>query len=701
MEIAVAVHPLFHGKNQAFLTLDEDKKHAADPAMHGLFSSSRVRDGAHRHALSRVRSSDTAPRRLGRARHRCRLARRSVRELSSRPGMTSPVSGGFQNSSAQTRAAPKRSSSRTPTRRVFVTLRRAQPASCAARAMTAGEHGVEGTRRAKRDGRDRVAPQPGEQPHFGLTPCPGCAPGRLSTIVDPSGVTLDMGYDGTLLSSLTWSGAISGSVSFAHDNSFRVTSEVVTAGSSVSPVFFGYDPDDIVICASPSTCSPAGGDALKITLNGGNGLMTGSTLGVVTDCYGYNGFGEMASHTAKVGSTTIFSEVADTASHPRDALGRIVERIETNGGSAVTRDYSYDTRGRLTDIYDGATLVEHYGYDPNGNRVLLQTPSSSVTGVYDAQDRLSSYGSATYTYTANGELWTKTDASGTTTYTHDVRGNLIEVDLPSGDVIQYLVDGQDRRVGRKKNGVLEKQWIFRNQLNPVAELDGAGNLISRFVYAAKSNVPEYMVRGGVTYRVVSDHLGSPRAIVDVASGSVVWRADYDAWGNRSLISGTADFVPFGFAGGIFDNETGLVRFGARDYDSTTGRWMAKDPTRFLAVEGQWLMGEGNLYEYARSDPVNHVDRRGRQLTPGGEGGPGFDPNGGAGGAPGAGPPPPFCSNESSRRKCYNTCLIITAVCIWVYKRDVEFCLEFYEKCLKSCDDTTPPEPPNYDDPYTG
>ncbi|MCB9610787.1 MAG: hypothetical protein H6716_29655, partial [Polyangiaceae bacterium] len=40
---------------------------------------------------------------------------------------------------------------------------------------------------------------------------------------------------------------------------------------------------------------------------------------------------------------------------------------------------------------------------------------------------------------------------------------------------------------------------------------------------------------------------------------------------------TEDFVPFGFAGGIHDADTGLVRFGARDYDAVTGRWTSKDP----------------------------------------------------------------------------------------------------------------------------
>ncbi|MCC6903347.1 MAG: RHS domain-containing protein, partial [Polyangiaceae bacterium] len=443
--------------------------------------------------------------------------------------------------------------------------------------------------------------------YFGLTPCPTCAPGRLQKITDPSGVVLEHGYDGMLLKTLTWSGAVAGSVSFGHDTSFRVTSETVTVGATTSPVAFGYDNDDILICASPSTCSPAGTDALKIMLNAGNGLVTGSTHGVVTDTLTYNAFGELASYTGKVGATGVFSEVVDTATNPRDALGRIVQRVATNGGAAITWRYTYDLRGRLVDVQKDGALHEHYDYDANGNRTLLTTPSGTTAGVYDAQDRLLSYGATTYTYTANGEVRTKTDAGGTTTYTYDVRGNLVQVDLPSGDVIEYLVDGQDRRVGKKKNGVLERAWLYRNQLNPVAELDGAGNLVSRFVYGSRSNVPEYLVRGGVTYRVLSDHLGSPRALVDVATGVVAWRADFDAWGNRTLIAGAADFVPFGFAGGALDHETGLTRFGARDYDPVVGRWTAKDPIGFE--------GDGpNVYLYALLDPVNARDAAGRKAT---------------------------------------------------------------------------------------
>jgi RHS repeat-associated protein len=71
------------------------------------------------------------------------------------------------------------------------------------------------------------------------------------------------------------------------------------------------------------------------------------------------------------------------------------------------------------------------------------------------------------------------------------------------------------------------------------------------------------------------------------------------------------FQPFGFAGGLYDRHTKLVRFGARDYDAETGRWTAKDPIRF---DG----GNTNLYGYVVNDPINETDPSGtRGLAPGG------------------------------------------------------------------------------------
>ncbi|MBK6514678.1 MAG: hypothetical protein IPG04_11280 [Polyangiaceae bacterium] len=158
-------------------------------------------------------------------------------------------------------------------------------------------------------------------------------------------------------------------------------------------------------------------------------------------------------------------------------------------------------------------------------------------------------------------------------------GNLRGVGLPNGDLVEYLVDGRGRRVGKRVNGVLDRGWLWRGQLQPVAELDGAGNVVARFVYAGGVNVPALMVTPTATYRLVTDHLGSVRQVVDVAAGTVVQELDYDAWG-RVLVDTNPGLQPFGFAGGLYDPDTGLVRFGARDYDAETGRWTAKDPIRF-------------------------------------------------------------------------------------------------------------------------
>ena len=77
---------------------------------------------------------------------------------------------------------------------------------------------------------------------------------------------------------------------------------------------------------------------------------------------------------------------------------------------------------------------------------------------------------------------------------------------------------------------------------------------------------------------------------------------YDTYG-QDIFDDNPGFQPFGFAGGLYDPETRLTRFGARDYDAETGRWTAKDPIRFAS-------GDTNLYGYVLNDPVNWIDPTG-------------------------------------------------------------------------------------------
>jgi RHS repeat-associated protein len=198
---------------------------------------------------------------------------------------------------------------------------------------------------------------------------------------------------------------------------------------------------------------------------------------------------------------------------------------------------------------------------------------------------------------------TKTAGGQQTTYTYDIFGNLRSATLPDGTLIEHVIDGQHRRVGKKVNGTLVQGFLYDGQLRIVAELDGSGAIISRFVYGSKINVPDYLIRDGVTYRIISDHLGSPWLVVNLTDGMVAQRLDYDEFGNILPTSTNLGFQPFGFAGGLYDPDTKLTRFGARDYDAETGRWMAKDPIGFRG-------GDANLYRYVLNDPVNWLDLTG-------------------------------------------------------------------------------------------
>jgi RHS repeat-associated protein len=393
-------------------------------------------------------------------------------------------------------------------------------------------------------------------------------------------------YDGALTTGSTWSGAVTGAVDFNYDTALRLAGIKVN-GTTRTQV--SYDRDGL-----PTTIG-----GLSLFYRGDNGLLERMAGAGSESRWVYDSLGQVATY-AVVSS----SNPADTvfrAGYTYDRLGRVIGLAESVQVDTATYAFGYDASGRLATVQKSGATIAGYNYDPNGNRTQTVSPSQSISAAYDAQDRLLSYGANTYAYTGNGELRLRVVGTDSTKYRYDAVGNLRDVNLPNGDHIEYVIDAQQRRIGRKLNGALLKGWLYQSQLAIAAEVDGAGQVTKTFEYATHGNVPDRMQANGSVYRIITDHLGSVRLVVEV-SGVVAQRIDYDAYG-RVLTNTNPGFQPFGYAGGLLDDATGLTRFGARDYDAEIGRWTAKDPLMFGA-------GEANVYSYASDTPTTVTDQAG-------------------------------------------------------------------------------------------
>ena len=419
--------------------------------------------------------------------------------------------------------------------------------------------------------------------------------GRLSNadVESPAGrVSLAYAYQQSLVTGETL--AIAGRAyerTYAHDNLFRTTG--TTFGGTT--LAYGFDLDGVV--------ATVGG----LTTNRGAtaGLLTRAAVGRTAETFSYTTFGERASTQAEIDGTARGGESLTIEA----STGRITGKSETwafpgvPSAPATTVTYTYDLAGRLSSVTQGGATAT-YTYDAAGNR---------AGATVDAQDRVTRQGDVTYTYDVAGFVTRREKgAEPAQVLTWDAAGSLLGISQAPRAQVAYDVDAAERRVGKRRDGVRTRVWAYAGALTVEAEVvnpEDAEPETRLYGYLPDVRLPVLMVsRAGATertYRLYGDHLGSLRAVVDAATGQAVQTMSHDVWGNvtHDVVSSGFARVPFGFAGGLYDEDTGLVRFGAREYDSSTGRWLSKDSARF---GGGW-----NFYEYVGSDPVSYFDPSGR------------------------------------------------------------------------------------------
>jgi RHS repeat-associated protein len=333
--------------------------------------------------------------------------------------------------------------------------------------------------------------------------------------------------------------------------------------------------------------------------------LTQSTLGNgVVDALAYDKLARLLSSTAKNASNqTIYSE-AMTTYFPNGNPNAVADSV--NG----TWTYNYDTLNRLTTAVSSTTGQGcQFGYDAFGNR----TQEASYEGSCYTQN-FTFTGTTTnrvdgYCYDAAGNLL---DAGPCSTppvpnqNLYDGFGNMISGNEMNADPTTYTVDALGNRVAKSQNGIIQRQYLYSIDGNPVAEMDGSGGLQQTDVRAGGQFLAEYRTAG--LYYLHKDHLGTIRA-ESTPAGTIAVTCTSLPFGDGQTCTGTADPSGYFFTGKERDTESGNDYFGARYYASSMGRFMSPDPGWFMEADPTnpqtW-----NLYSYALNNPLKLIDPTG-------------------------------------------------------------------------------------------
>ena len=397
-------------------------------------------------------------------------------------------------------------------------------------------------------------------------------------------------------------------------------------------------------------------DGLTITYvvdNSGQILSTTSVAGTVS--YEYDFAGKPVTVTATNGQATHFlydvagrivrSEFPNGTAEDRtyDASSRIVTQTLSGPNGLLERFVTtYNKTGHRTSMTELSGRTTLYSYDAAGRltKQAIGEPSSldrTITDVLDAVgNRLQRFdsldGMTRYVYDASNRLMTETHGNEIRSYAYDDNGRLLSSNRPPNQSTTYTWDSMGRLtevkiIGPARTSVTRTTYTPDGERETVTENEATTRLIvdSNRQYSdilaeqvngttTVSYVRMPIVQGmiaqinnGILIVLHMDSTGSVRLATN-AVGVISDRMTYTAHG---VILERTGITPLGalYVGESRDFTTGLDYLRARYYDSTTGRFLSRDPLAGLL--GQPITQ--NSYLYASADPVNSKDPSG-QIT---------------------------------------------------------------------------------------
>lgn len=264
-----------------------------------------------------------------------------------------------------------------------------------------------------------------------------------------------------------------------------------------------------------------------------------------------------------------------------DAAGNLIRRT---GHQSDPVTYTHDPLGRVLETLDPAGRVIHFLYDAAGS--LLHEGTGSPAGAGRASERVARRADGTeYHFDAAGNLARRSGRAGEATFVWDSANRLVEALTERGQRVVYRYDALGRRVSKDIDG---RRTIFRWDGDRLLADEVEQGHPREFIYRPGSFEVLASVNGVVRH-YENDQIGLPRELVAV-DGTVVWSADYNAFGAAEEVRGDPTENPIRLQGQYFDAETGLHYNRHRYYDPEVCAFVSQDPLGLVAGV--------NLYRYA-------------------------------------------------------------------------------------------------------